>query len=693
MATLNTLRTRGGVIVTIVIGLALIAFLLTDLLASGGSIWQSRKMRVGEIDGSAVGYIEYTNEIDFHTQITKFMYGNEGSSTQEQDDIRNRAWESLVSQYVIQPGLVSLGLYPGEDEQVDMSTNVYISPIFKQVFTDPSTGMFNPELMANFVTNIMPSDPSGMAVMFWDYLKQQADEQRAMSKYVNIIAKAMYATDLEAGQTIADMQNTYDIQYVDVPYSSIADSTIKVSKSEISAYYNKTKNQYRRQPTRTIEYVIFPLTPSDADQTYAKDKVAEIETEFQAAPDAMQYARLNSQATLDQRYLSPKQVDAKIAAEIFGKPGAFYGPVLEGDRYIMARQGDVKNLPDSVQASHIYLDATQDNTADSLLKVLKSGGSFPALAFQYSMDQSTAQQGGNMGLLDPQDLMARMPQLATALIQSPKGEIVKVTTPYGIHLLKVEMRSPMIAKAQIATVVYNVEPSSATEQTTYNKARTFSTIAAGSTANFEKAVSEEGVSQREAVIRNTDREVNGVRGSREIVKWAFNNDKGSVSQIFDVDGDYAVATLTAKTEEGYAPQSEVEAQIKNILIQQKKAEQIASTMTGSSLSQIATAAKAEVKEAQGINFESFFIPGIGVEQNLIGAICAVGEAGKVSKPVKGSAGVYVFEIDAVDHQTDEPNVAGEKVRMEAMWQNYLAERAYQAIFEGCAIKDNRVKFF
>ena len=93
MATLNTLRTRGGVIVSIVIGIALLAFLLGDL-SSAGNMMNARKMRVGEIDGNKIGYLEYTEQVDYLTGIQQTMTGKDALSSEEQMQVQNFAWDS-----------------------------------------------------------------------------------------------------------------------------------------------------------------------------------------------------------------------------------------------------------------------------------------------------------------------------------------------------------------------------------------------------------------------------------------------------------------------------------------------------------------------------------------------------------------------------------------------------------------------
>ncbi|MDR0510863.1 MAG: SurA N-terminal domain-containing protein [Rikenellaceae bacterium] len=695
MATLNTLRTRGGIIVSIVIGVSLVAFLMGDMLSSGGTLMNARKMRVGRIDGNNVGYVDYVNMVEANTRIMNAMSGRESNSVDEQDQVRDMTWQMLVTQYAVTPGMVEMGLVPGDEEQIDMTNGVYLSPVITGMFRNPDTGFFDPEILKRFVANIA-TDQSGQALMLWDYAKQQMLEQRSMEKFITLLTKGMYATDLEVADGVRKFNEKYDVSYVSLPYTEIADSTVKASESEIREYYNRTKNHYKRIPSRDIDYVVFNLIPSDSDYVAAKARVDELAAEFRESATPMQYANLNSQEAPDSRFLKESQLEAPIAAALFGKPGAMYGPELTADKYTMARLAEMRSMPDSVGVRHIVLPLTDKERADSIMRALKGGADFAALAARYSLDGNTGRRGGDMGVFDPQQLMAQLPQLANACIAGAKGDIFKVETQYGIHVAQLTLKTAMIPKAQIARVTYSVEPSDATQSVIYGEASKFYTAAAGSAVKFDKALSEQGLSKRNATVRNTERNVSGLSNSRELVRWAFNSNPGMVSGILEIDNSYVVALLGGKNDEEYAPLEEVRAQIASTLVRQKKGDILAGRMKGATLAEVGQAIAAEVKQSLGVQFNSYSLDGIGgVEMQLIGAIGRLGGTGKtgaLSVAVKGESGVYMFQIDAINTE-EASNEAGERIRIEAMAQGYITERAGQALMESAGVTDNRVKFF
>ncbi|MFQ8804782.1 MAG: SurA N-terminal domain-containing protein [Alistipes indistinctus] len=244
MATLNTLRTRGGVIVSIVIGIALLAFLLGDL-SSAGNMMNARKMRVGEIDGNKIGYLEYTEQVDYLTGIQQTMTGKDALSSEEQMQVQNFAWDNLLNKYVLAPGFEDAGILVSENEQVDMVDGNYISPVITGTFVNPNTGVYDPAMLRNFVSN-MDQDPTGKAGMIWNYMKNQMVKQRLFTKYVGLVSKGIYVTDLEVEQGVNNANSLSNIAYILKEYSQIPDSTVTVPESDVRKYYKEHERMFRQ---------------------------------------------------------------------------------------------------------------------------------------------------------------------------------------------------------------------------------------------------------------------------------------------------------------------------------------------------------------------------------------------------------------------------------------------------------------
>ena len=687
MATLNTLRTKGGIIVSIVIGLALLAFLLGDF-AGNNSVFSSRQ-NVGEINGSSVSYMEYLREVEYLTQVNKILSGSEAISSEEQDGIRNVAWERMINNYAIFPGYENLGVDVTEDEMFDLVYGNNISPVLEGAgfFSNPQTGMYDRARVKNFVSNL-DSDPSGNLRVLWQYLQEQVRTQTLMSKYLRLIAGMTYVTDVEAEQGAAHANDFYNARYVGQTYLSIPDSTVRVTDSEIRRYYNEHKNYFRQVTSRDVEYVVFDVLPSPQDYAEADERMKTLATEFETAEDIQQFVTLNSQDKFDGVYYGREELPGALGEFVFSADGrkGMYGPVLEGDVYTMARVVDVRSLPDTVGLRQIILAPGSDALADSLTTVLKGGADFAETAAAYSLNPTN---GGDMGRMAVGMLPA---DLAERIYNASRGEIIKLDNPNGTILLDVYYRGPERPKARVGKVTYRVEPSTATQQAAYAKASGFVTTVAGSAENFDKAVTDNAYSKRVARVRTTDNSISGLPNSKELIRWAFNGSEGDISSIMEVNGNYVVALLTAIREDGFTPVDQVAGEIAGMVRNEKKADMLAEKMQGaSSIDQLAQTLQAQAGEVTDLNFNAFHIPDMGPDLTVIGAICGGAKEGALSKPVKGMTGVYVVEVTSTEKR-EETTPEAVKVRLEAMGQsNYMG--ALQALQEMAEIEDTRIKYF
>ena len=454
MATLNTLRTRGGVIVSIVIGIALLSFLLGDFGTSGANMMNERKMQVGKINGEKIGYTDFSNQLDSRKNVLETLSGSNLTSEQ-QDNIQNQVWENLIMEYAWMPGFEEVGLKVTDNEQLDMINGSFISPIIRMYFSDPNTGVYNGTIVQDFVANIS-KDPTGRSAMIWNFFKDQMIQERFFSKYLNLVAKGMYVNDLEVEQGVANADVSSSISYIMREYTAIPDSTITVPQADIQKYYDAHKNSFRQTNSRDIEYVLFDVLPSEADYAEAEKTINNIAEEFAASETPFQYAVLNSQEQPDKTYRSEEELPTEMATFAFGKDQPkMYGPVKEGDVYTLARVADVKMIPDSLGARHILIKAGETERADSILTALKGGASFDELSKLYSLDQAAAANGGDLGIFTADRMV---PEFSEAVINTDKGEYFTVETQFGLHIGEVTYKSTPKKKVQLATIVLSYRP-------------------------------------------------------------------------------------------------------------------------------------------------------------------------------------------------------------------------------------------
>ncbi len=356
MASLNTLRTKGGWFLTIVIVLALLAFIMGDAFSGQGR----KNPVVGVINGEKVTYTDFLNERTRQQEMIQ------GAGEEAQEQAYAQAWSELVNQNALMPGFETLGLGLSEEEQKDMTSGVgggYISPVIEQYFRNPETGAFDPAVLAYFIGNMTEREHAA-----WQMIKKQANDERLFSKYGNLVAAGLFINDLELNAAVEAENAAYDARVVFKPYSSIVDSTVTVPASELKAYYNSHKEKYRRGASREVEYVVFDILPSADDMEEGRKHVEELAAQFAAAADPAQFAALNSDDKTPATFV---REDA-VAVPLDG------APVLEGETYTMSRLAERRMLPDSVTFGAIILAQGREQLADSLMNVA-NGSNFPRL--------------------------------------------------------------------------------------------------------------------------------------------------------------------------------------------------------------------------------------------------------------------------------------------------------------------------
>lgn len=687
MATLNTLRTKGGVILAVVIGISLLAFLLGDLANSGGVLLGSSKMNVGQINGQTITYQEYLAQVDRITRAQQIATGTENLNEQQRQQVRTAAWESLARQLSFNESLENLGLMVTDEELTDMATGQWISPIVSSIFRDPQTGMFDPGMLSDYVSHL-DDDPTGNSRFFWRYLESEMGIERAMSKYMALVGGAIFTSDLEVERGVSNSNRFFNVSYVARPLSSVPDSTVTVTDVQLREYYDSHKRIFKQGESRELQYVVFEALPSEADYKEAEKNVNEIAEQLRGSEDPIQYAKLNGGTDRSAVFMAADELDPAIAP--FGRKAAvgdIYGPEFANDKYTVARMVARRSMPDSIGFKQIVLAADKITLADSLVRVLKKGGDFEALAMQFSLDSQS-----DMGRINPAMIVAPgFESYAEALSNSRRGDVFKVTTPYGIAIIKNTYRGKMVPKVQMAVIEYVVEPGRQTQQEAYAAASKFASSLAAQNADFSAQASASGLALRVAHLAEGNNAINGIEQSNEIARWAFEAKEGDHSDVFSIGDANYVACVTDVTEHGVVPFSKVKNDIRTIVLGLNKADKLKEEMKGLSLDDLAHKFDIEVKEASDINFASYYIADLGVAPFAIGAITGT-EKGALTLPVMAGSDVAVFEVDDIDtrNETDEQS---ERILLQSTAETNLQNRAYNAVFDLADIHDTRIRFF
>ena len=287
MATLQTIRNRGGLLVSIVIGLALVAFIVGDALSSGASIFNSSRNKVGEIAGESISIMDYQNKINRNEEMVKMMNGTSALNDEQQTMLRENTWQQMVMDIVMNREYDEVGITVSGDELYDMLLGDNMNPSVRQMF-----GNADPNQIRAYIKSLMDLPASNPQKAFWLNLEEQITTTRKQAKYNNLVAKALYTTDAQAEEMAESGAAKADISYIVKNYASIEDSTIQVSNDEIKSYYESHKKLFEQPESRKIVYVNFDVEASGEDFTETEKWVAKLIPEFAETENPQEFVDL-----------------------------------------------------------------------------------------------------------------------------------------------------------------------------------------------------------------------------------------------------------------------------------------------------------------------------------------------------------------------------------------------------------------
>jgi peptidyl-prolyl cis-trans isomerase D len=706
MSVLQTLREKAGWLVAVVIGVALLIFVVSDFFGSGGG--GQRKARkyyeIAQIGGESVSYIEFDERLQHLIEIYR-LSGTPNITEDMAETLREQIWEQMVREKILDGEFKKLGLEVSVDELEELVMGDNKHPIVMQLFLDPQTGMFNESYLVNFLKQT-EVDPSIKA--YWLFFEDEIVTDRLNTKYNNLVAKGLHVTNMQAEFEHSLVSRSVDFTYVGKYYNSVSDSLVSVSSDEIRKYYSSRKEEYRRPALRSMEYITFEVTPSEDDYQQALRWINERKEEFGETDEPVQYINITADNRHAGFYYSPDQLPESIREfAIAGDKSVVLGPYLEDDTYKLARIIDISERPDSVRARHILIAAGPEKTmamaraeADSILNEIRGGMNFEIMAMIASEDRGSSQVGGDLGWFSEGMMVT---PFNDACFSGKKGDMVITETNYGVHIIEILDQSRRVRKYDVGVVDRQVTPGSPTIQRIYGEASQF----ASNNPNYEKfnqTVAEQGLNKRIATdISSGQKEIAGIENARGLIMSLFQTQKDRIvldfnqQAVIDLGNMYVVAYCTEVQEEGYADINDVASEIRFTLMNRKKADLIAAEFSskmneGVTIERIAADMGLQIEESAGITFRSFSVQGMaGIEPALISA-AVVSPEGEIAGPVRGSVGVYLLNVNnAIDLSTEDVDAVLE--RLSAMMQIRASYELFEALRKGSGIVDKRHRFF
>lgn len=707
MAVLQTLRTKAAGLLIGILGLALLAFILSDLFSSGNAWYNKFKDKAFSVDGEVVPTKKYADRIEEWETFEKLRRNVTSLDEPIQAQIRESVYQQMVKEMMLADQAEKLGLSVSQEEMDDMAYGTNISPVLYSVgfFTDPQTGQFDKNALTQFLTQVKQDISSVQDVQVqsqlielkkvWAFIENMMKYQRLEEKYNALLAKTILVNNSEVKQSFEDTKNVADFAYVVQRYNTIPDSTIQVSESEVKALYETRKNNYKLDTDlRKISYFIRDVIPSEEDY----DAVAK---EMDAAKNKL--LTTNNPALVVNEYSSSQFIDAFVAvsalpqdAKKFAETASIneiYGPIRDDQSYVMYKLLDKTIAPDSIKLQVLplpqNLDATITNQiADSLLNVIKAGKDFATVA----QERAPGSNAGEAVWVNEM-MLANTFGIGKQCFAANKGDILKLSLNGNLSLVRIDDKTKPVAKVKIASIYMPVLVSDKTQNTIDNELNQFLTES-GKPDKIEADAQNKGYNLiSDAMIYPSEPNLQQTPGSRQVIHWAFNEKVGSIKK-FDLSDKRIIAVIKQDIPSGYMPESEVSATLKAELIKDKKAAKMIEDLKSKNLTSLDAYAQqigTRVDSVHFVTFDSNNISGIGFEP-VFNVYSKVGQQNKLNGPLKGENGVYVLDAINKTVDTKEMNAAEIKSKL-SQTTTYMMMQSLSALTEKMKVEDNRVKFW
>lgn len=701
MATLEKIRSKG-ILLLIVVGAAMVLFIVGDFVNSGSSYFNESHANVAEINGDNVKIRDYAMRIEQFNDVVRLEYGS-NINDEMSEQIRQMVWNSTVNEKIIGDECEKAGMIITTDELADMLVGNHISPLLQNnnMFMNENR-QFDPNMVRQFLTTIdseeaasqIPYDQLNLYRNYWRYWEHAVKVNRLQEKYSSLLAKSLVVNPLEAKYAYNNDKVTADAVYAMKNYFAMPDSNIVVSDAEIKARYNKNKEQYKQKQSADIQYIAVEIRPSDADFKEVEDWINDLKPEFSTTEDIASVTNSNSDIAYRAENLTKEQVDEDFQEFAFsGQKNDVMGPILSDNNYKMARIIETGiTSPDSVKLSHIYLrtdnaEKTQQ-LADSIINELGKGASFAELAKAHSINQQTATNGGEIGWLSEMGLDTK---IATPAFAAKQGDTFQVKEGNDINLFRVDEVGKPVAKVKVAVLARAVDASSRTQTNLYNTAKQY-VVENNELESFTDNAKEAGYTV--AIASNLDinaNTINSLKNARELVRWVFENEVGAVSDIYEINDHLVMAAVTKRSEEGYRPMEEMKTAIASEISNEKKGEMMLADMQGKTIDQLA-AMGFRTDTVRNISFASNYAGSIGNEPKLFARI-ANAEINKQSTPVAGNTGAFVFSVISKS-ENDRPYNEQEEMNLLSTRESYMAQYlSLEALKKAAKIEDMRYKYY
>ena len=714
MAAIGKIRSWGPVLAT-VIGLALFAFIAEEMFRSCEATNNERRQQVGEVLGKKISVQDFQSLVDEYQEFIKFTQGRDNLSEEELNQVKDQVWQQFVNNTIIETESNKLGLTV-TDEELQNVLKAGTDPMLMQTpFVNQETKRFDVTQLTKFLADYKQMQEQGGQAQameqyqriydYWKFMEKSLRQALLVGKYQTLLSHCLFSNPVSAKMAFDEQNEESDIVLAAVPYSTIKDTDVQVGDADLKAKYNEQKEMYKQYvESRDIKYVDFQVvaSKSDRDALMATMKDAQQKLESGMAPAEVvrkaqsQVAYLGLPVT---RGALANDIAAKVDSMQIGQVTAPFETAYD-NTYNVVKLIAKSQMPDSVEYRQIQVggETVEDahKRADSIFTALKGGAEFEAIAKKYG--QPGEKQWLTSNMYDrSQQIDADTKNYIEAINTLAPNELKNLEMTQGNIIIQVTARKAMVTKYDVAVVKHTIDFSKDTYSQAYNKFSQY--VSENKTLeNLEANAQKFGFRVQERKdLYNSEHTVAGLRSTREAMKWIFDAKAGSVSPLYECGNNdhLLVVALTAVHPVGYRTQADVEEQLKQDVIRDKKFEAAAAKLNG--VKDIASAKQkgAQIDSVRQITFSApVFVQSVGAsEPALSGAVAAVKAGQFSSQVVKGNGGAYLFQV--LSKKQREGGKYDEKQQQQQLRQRALqaAGRFLNELYLDANVVDNRYLFF
>ena len=694
MAILNNIR-KHGIFLIIIIALALFSFVLSGVIGNGNTATKGESV-VATIDGVDLPREDFMKKVE----VVQRSLGPNSLVNQAM----NIVWNRELRRVILEEQYESLGL-TAEKAQISNSlkTALTSNPAFQN-----ELGAFSDLKMQEYIASIKAASETGnnQAYSAWLDFENNTVNTILEKNYFNLIKGGLITTLAEGKQEYHFQNNNIDIEFLQIPYSNIADYDVPVTDKEIKTYVKAHSKDYEVDPQVDIQYVSFLENPSEEDDEIAKLEISKLITDFATTDDISEFVNANSDITYSDRWYLKNDLPVEIADDIMAQNlNEIYGPYKDNETYNIARVFETTQMADSAKAKHILIrfsglsTAPQDvirtkenakKLADSILRVIKRNpNKFDTLATEFSEDLSNKDKGGDLGYFSPGRMVKPFNDY---IFENKTGDIGVVETNYGFHVIEIDDQKNIQEAIKVALIVKKIEASEKTINDVFSKATKFEIAAKD--ADFNELAKEGGLSASPVnKIGELDANIPGVGENRSIVTWAFNKDTniGDIKRVNTTNG-YVIAQLTRRNPKGLKSIAEASATVTPILRNEKKAKLIRASIFSIDIKEVASSQNLSTKTVNAITMANPTIAGAGTEPKVVGTAFGL-KLGETSKLIDGVKGVFMVKVKAVNNAPDLQNYSAFANQLNNSSAASIDTNAFNALRNKADIEDNRATFY